>query len=372
MRSTAREQYAAKLRDSLDSLRAIRARFEQRGDQAPVGTQKELQLWKSEAESIFKKFEGDSTAAAFGAKMNFNGEESSVDYLEKGIETYEELITSVISSVPKGDIRRGYAEDVSAPLEQIDELLERIKDIYQRSSTERHIDYQTAEDGLRRWKDTAYKVLTPLLGEDEAGEIYSMRAGSSWGDLDGSLPEQFAMFVTYLINLKEEIQKYPHHLIATPQVAEGKLPGKNVQDKKVFIVHGHGHMKDAVARAISAVGLEPVVLQEKPGVGRTLIEKFVKFADVEYAVVLLSPDDIGGKPGEEQHDRARQNVVFELGYFVGKLGRGRVCMLYSQGVEIPSDLLGVEYVLFDDNSAWKYKLGQELKEVGFEIDLNAL
>jgi predicted nucleotide-binding protein len=102
------------------------------------------------------------------------------------------------------------------------------------------------------------------------------------------------------------------------------------------------------------------------------LRKVEKYSDVGYAVVLLAPDDFGGKKGEDLHERARQNVIFELGYFVGKLGRGRVCLLYGEGVELPSDLAGVEYVQFDSKGAWRYRLGGELKEASYSIDLNKL
>src|SRR5205085_7135691 len=83
----------------------------------------------------------------------------------------DELLAGVIGELSTSDVRHGYAEDVRAPLQQIDELLDRIRDLYKRSSAKRDLDFQTAEDGLRRWKDAAYKVLVPIIGDDEAAEL---------------------------------------------------------------------------------------------------------------------------------------------------------------------------------------------------------
>jgi len=143
--------------------------------------------------------------------------------------------------------------------------------------------------------------------------------------------------------------------------------------RRVFVVHGQdGELREATARFLEKLELAAVVLREQPQQGRTLIEKIEANADVTYAVVLLTPDDLGhrtGEPGEAQV-RARQNVIFELGYFVGRIGRGRVCLLYKSGVEMPSDLHGVGYVDLDDPTGWRLLLARELKAAGIEVDLD--
>jgi predicted nucleotide-binding protein len=142
----------------------------------------------------------------------------------------------------------------------------------------------------------------------------------------------------------------------------------------VFIVHGHeSQLRNTMARFVEKLGLNPVILHEQPNKGRTIIEKFTDHADVGFAVVLLTPDDRGGparSPYEEQNLRARQNVIFELGFFLGKLGRHRVCALYREDVEIPSDYAGVVFVAFDEAGAWRFSLARELKSAGFDIDMN--
>jgi len=144
---------------------------------------------------------------------------------------------------------------------------------------------------------------------------------------------------------------------------------------KVFIVHGHDQApKEAVARYLTRLGFEPIILHEQPSRGRTIIEKIEVHSDVAFAVVLLTADDYGGVRGSETQPRprARQNVLIELGYFVGLLGRAHVCALKAGEVEVPSDFDGVIYVTYDSGGAWKTTLGQELRAAGFEVDLNKL
>ena len=122
-------------------------------------------------------------------------------------------------------------------------------------------------------------------------------------------------------------------------------------------------------------GLEQdlIVLREQPNQGRTIIEKFEDYADVGFAVVLLTADDRGGLdsvPYESQERRARQNVILELGYFLGRLGRSRVCALYVEGVQIPSDYSGVLYVKLDTDGAWRLNLAKELNAAGLPVDMN--
>lgn len=142
---------------------------------------------------------------------------------------------------------------------------------------------------------------------------------------------------------------------------------------KVFIIHGHDEgTKEKVARFLERIGLNPIILHEKPDEGQTIIEKFEKNSlDVGFAIALLTPDDVGSSRlnKENLRYRARQNVIFELGYFVGKLGRKRVCALVGKDVEIPSDYSGILYIPLEGET-WKFELAKELKNAGFEIDMN--
>jgi predicted nucleotide-binding protein len=146
---------------------------------------------------------------------------------------------------------------------------------------------------------------------------------------------------------------------------------------RVFIVHGHDHaLKTDVEALLHQLGLEPVVLHRQADKGQTLIEKLEENADVGFAFVLLTPDDIGFSQEQEsvpederkQELRARQNVVFEFGYFVGRLGRDRVCCLYKRGVTIPSDLAGLVYKQVDGSiESQAYSIIKELKAAGYSL-----
>jgi hypothetical protein len=149
-------------------------------------------------------------------------------------------------------------------------------------------------------------------------------------------------------------------------------PPTVVASRKVFVVHGAN--KDARAETtefLRRLQLEPIVLMEQPDGGRTIIEKFEQSSDVNFVVVLLTDDDVGGPKGGDQRPRARQNVVMELGYFIGYFrSRARICVLKRGDVEEPSDLHGVVYTDMDSGGGWKLKLARELNHAGVKVDLN--
>jgi predicted nucleotide-binding protein len=161
--------------------------------------------------------------------------------------------------------------------------------------------------------------------------------------------------------------------LATTDLAQPSQTPLHLITRKVFVVHGHDEAAlQAVARFLEQLGLEAIVLREQPDQGRTIIEKFEALAnEVGFAVVLLTPDDLAG-PADAQGSRARQNVIFELGYFVGKLGRGRACLLRKGAIEIPSDLYGVIYSDMDAADGWKLKLVRELKAAKLDFDANRM
>lgn len=150
-----------------------------------------------------------------------------------------------------------------------------------------------------------------------------------------------------------------------------------INSKKVFIVHGHDNeIKQMVARAVEHASLIPVILHEQADGGRTIIEKLEHFADdAAYAIILYTGCDVGKenhKPDLELKPRARQNVVFEHGMFVGLLGRKRVGALVKNDVEKPGDIDGVLYIDVDDAGAWKMKLAQNMREAGIEFDYEGM
>jgi len=143
-------------------------------------------------------------------------------------------------------------------------------------------------------------------------------------------------------------------------------------DRRVFIVYGHNEaVKHRVARVIEKLKLEPVLLDEEPDAGNTVIEKLRQHGNAAFAIVILSADDEGRKKGSQEFKlRARQNVIFEFGYFVGGLGRDKVCALYEDGVDLPSDLSGILYKPL--TSGWELDIAKEMKSAGLPVDLNDL
>jgi predicted nucleotide-binding protein len=153
-----------------------------------------------------------------------------------------------------------------------------------------------------------------------------------------------------------------------------------ISSNRVFVVHGHDEtLKNEIEIFLGENGLEAVVLHRKPDQGRTIIEKLEQYSDVSYVFVLLTPDDIGYPKDEEEKDdskrvkehRARQNVIFELGYFVGLLGRNKVCCLYKTGVTLPTDFKGVLYKEVSTNiAAVAYDLLKELRAARLTSDVH--
>ena len=173
------------------------------------------------------------------------------------------------------------------------------------------------------------------------------------------------IFKDYLTEIKEEMLEKDEE---SEKTAHTKLSHQN---NKVFVVHGHDEaLKEKVARLLEKQGLEAIILSEQATKGKTIIEKFEENSDVGAAICLFTGDDIGKEKSEAvEKQRARQNVVYEAGYFMGKLGRERVIMLVDNGIELPSDLQGVVYT---DSESWKTEVLQELQSIGYGIDFNKL
>ena len=177
------------------------------------------------------------------------------------------------------------------------------------------------------------------------------------------------------IALLEQAIKVLNERLEERSVPSPRLPPNQSREysRKVFVVHGHHEgMREAVARFLEKLEFEPLILHEQANQGRTIIQKIEGNSDVGFAVVLLSPDDEGAKTGESPQPRARQNVILELGYFIGRLGRDRVCALKSDDLEIPSDFHGVVYTPYDSNGGWRQALAKELAGAGFDIDWNSV
>ena len=174
-----------------------------------------------------------------------------------------------------------------------------------------------------------------------------------------------------LLIAKGKFEEYLDDIKENTNEEQSKVLLQQYNYKRIFIVHGHdGELRESVARVIEKQGIEAIILAEQANQGKTIIEKFENYSDVGGAVCLFTADDLGKKNAEkEDHSRARQNVVFEAGYFMGKLGRDHIVILADEDVELPSDLSGVVYTNTDN---WQFNLLKELKAMGYQIDTNKL
>ena len=236
---------------------------------------------------------------------------------------------------------------------------------------------EPARDALMK---RAAMLLRRICGEQshylvELGRIrfYPMYAPST-DEAQRSSWTNAAERVRNLVNtVKEEIELFEDNSRLSPALPTDTAASPTAS---VFVVHGHDEeLKQSVARSLERLGLDPVILHERPNKGRTIIEKFDDYSKVGFAVVLLSADDIGRSTVESEDSyRPRQNVVFELGFFLGRLGRERVAAIFRphEKFEMPSDYSGVLFIEYDSEGAWRYKLAKELKAVGIKINVEGI
>ena len=241
-----------------------------------------------------------------------------------------------------------------------------------------------------QWNDSSVQqialdigaTLSAVFGEDsqEYKKNRLLLFPSSLGNMSNhterqeTFPGRIAHTLKRLEELIESLEEKREDLKAEQQGAP-PLARSTLDSRRVFVVHGRDEAaKEKVRTFLTQLELEPVILDEQPSQGQTVIEKFEGNADVDFAVVLFTPDDTGGlaDSSNEPRPRARQNVIFELGFFVGKLGRKKVCVLHKGGVEIMSDYHGVVYVDMDDAGAWRSQIAKELRSVGLNVDMDLL
>jgi hypothetical protein len=197
----------------------------------------------------------------------------------------------------------------------------------------------------------------------------------SESDMDVFLREDGEPAVAFIDSLVIDVTNGEFDFSPHPIKAAKAAPVKQQANaKRVFIVHGHNELvKTKTARFIEKLGFETVILHEQASKGMTIIEKIEANTDVAFAIILYTPDDRGNaaEPASkgELSPRARQNVVFEHGYLIAKLGRARVVPLVSGGVELPSDISGVVYV---DDANWQIEIAKEMKGAGYVVDFNKI
>ena len=242
-------------------------------------------------------------------------------------------------------------------------------------------DFEMIKKKYSVWHDYNLELLKQSFNEPyneyrkEYDEIHSLDYFFIVGTT--SLAQEIKDFVdkfnSKVDSLKKLFQKIDL-LKSSPVEFGGTKHKKTDFDKlKVFIVHGHDDLaKMETAKLIEQLGLIPIILHEQASSGFTIIEKIENYSNVGFGVVLYTPCDLGAKKGNETELklRARQNVVFEHGLLIGKIGRKNVVALVKGDVETPNDISGVVYISM--NNDWKLALAKELKNTGYQVDMNKL
>lgn len=242
------------------------------------------------------------------------------------------------------------------------------------------IDVSCVEQNKTDLKVIEDTILIPYL----RGESFQFASY----DLNSSIIKKVTIIQT--TRASHDIQNNPRTDITADRIALAKLrilsidemekksggrkpvPGGDLNS--VFIVHGHDELaKLEVARFVEKLGLRTIILHDQVNSGKSIIEKIEEFSNVGFAVILYTACDVGAKQSEKDKlkPRARQNVLFEHGYLLSKLGRKSVCAIVKGEIEIPNDLSGV-YLEMDGQRNWQIALAKELKHVGYKIDMNVL
>lgn len=230
----------------------------------------------------------------------------------------------------------------------------------------------------KKWDSFNLELISRSFDENDSPFSYFMsysRIGDCsklfGDDIIEEAKQQINEKIIYLESIMDQLPLIPQSVTNNNYNKDVKMDMKN---KNVFIVHGHDDgLKNEVARFITDMGYNPIILHEQPNRGKTIIEKIEAFSDVCYAIILYTPCDKGAsKDSRDLLPRARQNVVFEHGFLVGKLGRERVCALVKEEVEKPGDVDGVVYITYDDRGAWKKDIAKEFNTLGMNFEINAL
>lgn len=265
-------------------------------------------------------------------------------------------------------------------IEKLAERIEKGKDIKNAAISSAQ-EFEDTRKLYYKWDSFNIELLKRLFTTEELSDEYNT---SGFGTIsvsmyEPSLGEKIQDFqedidskIHALDSIIERIELIPVAKIAKQNESTENTKSKKIDKNKIFIVHGHDNeAKQEVARFIEKIGFEPIILHEQASGSKTIIEKIEAYSDVGFGVVLYSPCDIGSKNIDPPalKGRARQNVVFEHGFLIGKLSRSNVCPLVKGDVETPNDISGIVYTSMD-NTDWKVELAKELRAAGYPVDMN--
>ena len=238
-----------------------------------------------------------------------------------------------------------------------------------------------------KWNDFNKELLGRIFTTHELSKEYSRWIGAavlsmhepSLGEKISNLHKKIDNKIHRIDSITERLELIPLARSMASTIASDGPTQSTTKSKKVFVVHGHDEVaKTSLEVFLREIGLEPIVLHRQADQGLTIIEKFEKHSDVGYAFILLTPDEVSYLKSDENrtdHERrkefrARPNVIFEFGYFVGKLGRSKVCCLYTGDVSLPSDVNGMIYKKYSSSlEEIAYSIIKDLKASGFTMSM---
>lgn len=311
-----------------------------------------------------------------------DAEQFAIDHQDK-IEAYDSLLRDGTINQTGGKLEfslRSYVESKFWAKDEalLNRLIPTMKEMYSDKKGTLH----EVSDFVQKLKNRGMIMIKPIDIE-RALRLFSrvgLLGGHNDVKEDGAIRIKSFSISQSILRCKTIADQVKHYLGTAQTISSAMTIGADMvaapakDNKKVFIVHGHdGKAREAVAQLIKKLDLDPIILHEQANQGDTVIEKFERNANVGFAIILMTSDDTGKANSEAvARPRARQNVVFEWGYFVGRLGRKRVCALYEPGIDLPSDLNGIVYISLDATGHWRLGLLKELKAAGYSVDANTL
>lgn len=223
-------------------------------------------------------------------------------------------------------------------------------------------DYAAGRANLKWWKDRTAEILTQRVSERDGEGFRAIRPMFVLGPAGGQLRRAAEEHRSFLLSVKEDLQRQAALVLGVSASGSDAGPsgavGRHVDRRTVFIAYGRDRANaHGLERLLEREWqLKPKLLSREAGGGRHLMEALEDEAGrAGYAFVLMTPDDRVANEGEQPYQQARPNVVLELGWLYGKLGRGRVCILLKKGTRVPSDVHGIKYVDFTADINERYQ-----------------
>ncbi len=238
-------------------------------------------------------------------------------------------------------------------------------------------NFETFESKVANWRDYNCEYLTQAFSNDDLSFESHANIGS-YSRYDAplyirqqELLDRMNGYISKLESILERVEIIPEH----ENIKTNKIDSHSTISKNIFVVHGHDRIiLNKIKSFLELINHPPIILDEQVNSSKTIIEKIESYSNVGYAIVIMSPDDLGiakkdlNLIPEDQpesrlkalENRARQNVVLELGFFMGKLGRENIAILYPEKLEIMTDIHGVLYIPITEDNSWQVKLKSEI------------